>query len=95
MMAVPGLATQASAAAAAAYQAFDRASLIDVQGSDKPLLPFSSPQLDALVAIHVSFHRRMLQQRSVKRTELLQRLTIASLGYYYFPARNRVTLATT
>jgi hypothetical protein len=33
MMAVPGLATQASAAAAAAYQAFDRASLIDVQGS--------------------------------------------------------------
>ncbi|XP_047096345.1 uncharacterized protein LOC124708716 [Lolium rigidum] len=31
MMAVPGLATQASAAAAAAYQAFDRAALIDVQ----------------------------------------------------------------
>jgi hypothetical protein len=33
MMAMPGLATQASAAAAAAYQAFDRAALIDVQGS--------------------------------------------------------------
>jgi hypothetical protein len=40
MMAVPGLATQASAAAAAAYQAFDRAALIEVQGSDRPLLPF-------------------------------------------------------